>query len=148
MQTSIKRLLGELEEWARGTLSGNVVPDDPDELQQARFERERLLLQMHYWSTKILITRPCLCRTERRIKDESDASARFNSETATDCVNSAHQLTALFLNEPDCRFIYEKAPWWNIVHISRYHHLSVKQLVLTEMYSHAMRGRPASRDGI
>lgn len=99
-------------------MSGQGLPGDP---QKSRTEREQSLLQMHYWSTKILITRPCLCRTERRIKHESNQSAQFNSEMAEICVNSARALTALFPDNPGPSFVYEQAPWWSVVHISEYH---------------------------
>jgi hypothetical protein len=115
-QSKIKELLQELEEWSRDAFGGNASPGGP---QQGQAERERLLLQMHYWSTKILITRPCLCRTERRIKNESDTSAIFNAEMASSCVDSARALTALFPGKPDSSFVYMKAPWWNVVHISK-----------------------------
>lgn len=95
------------------------MPGSPQQFQMAR---EQLLLQMYYWSTKILITRPCLCRTERRIKNESDKSAQFNSDMADTCVNSARALTALFPDKPGPSFIYERAPWWSVVHISEYYH--------------------------
>jgi hypothetical protein len=75
---------------------------------------------MHYWSTRILITRPCLCRIERRIKNESDLSAKFNAEMSTTCVNAAQELMELFPDEPSQEFVYKKAPWWDVVHISEY----------------------------
>jgi hypothetical protein len=78
-----------------------------------------MLLQMNYWSTKILITRPCLCRTERRIKNQSDSSASFNSEMALLCVEATRALTALFPQDPDPKFVYLKTPWWNVVHVSK-----------------------------
>ena len=115
MQARIKSYLINLEDWAKGALAGYTMPGSP---QQSGIEREQLLLRTQYWSTKILITRPCLCRTERRIKNESDKSAEFNSEMAEICVNSARSLTALFPDEPSPEFAYQKAPWWNVVHIS------------------------------
>ncbi|XPS68919.1 hypothetical protein M3J09_001199 [Ascochyta lentis] len=114
IQVKIRGLLNDLEDWAAESLSEHLMPGSP---QQSKMEREQLLLRMSYWSTKILITRPCLCRTERRIKNESDKSAHFNSEMAETCINSARALTALFPDEPGSGFIYEKAPWWNVVHI-------------------------------
>lgn len=114
IQGRIHDLLQELEVWSRSALSRNRSPDDATPEQIAR---EHMLLQMQYWSTKILITRPCLCRTERRIANQSDASANFNTEMARTCVASARALTELFPDEPDLKPIYAKAPWWNIVHI-------------------------------
>ncbi|KZM20197.1 DNA binding [Ascochyta rabiei] len=114
IQVKIKGLLSDLEGWAAESLSEHHMQGSP---KQSRIAREQLLLWMSYWSTKILITRPCLCRTERRIKNESGKSAHFNSEMAETCIKSARALTALFPDEPDIDFIYGKAPWWNTVHI-------------------------------
>lgn len=99
-------------------MSEYLAPRSPG---QPGTEREQLLLKMSYWSIKIMITRPCLCRTERRIKDESNRSAHFNSTMARICVDSARALTALFPDMPTLKFAYEKAPWWNVVHISEYY---------------------------
>ncbi|KAJ4992890.1 hypothetical protein SVAN01_01594 [Stagonosporopsis vannaccii] len=114
IQSRIKDLLQELDEWSGRALSGTRSPGDSNSSQN---EREYMLLQMHYWSTKILITRPCLCRTERRIKNQSDDSATFNAGMAKICVASARALTGLLPDKPDPKFVYTKAPWWNIVHI-------------------------------
>ncbi|KAF1925796.1 uncharacterized protein M421DRAFT_231773 [Didymella exigua CBS 183.55] len=115
VQGRIKDLLQDLEEWSSQALSGAKSPSGSQ--QQGEVEREHLLLLMHYWSTKILITRPCLCRTERRIQNESDTSAAFNVQMANICVTSAREMMALFPDEPDLDFVYMKAPWWNVIHI-------------------------------
>lgn len=126
IQGRIKDLLHELEHWSRSYLGGTKFSNDAA-FEQA--EREHTLLQIHYWSTKILITRPCLCRTERRIKNQSDASANFNSEMARVCVASARALTGLFPDKPDPKFVYMKAPWWSVVHISKW-----KQIVIVDFF--------------
>jgi hypothetical protein len=64
-----------------------------------------------------LITRPCLCRIERRIASESSQSANFNTKMAEACVYAARRMTALFPEQPDTSLIYSRGPWWNIVHI-------------------------------
>lgn len=75
---------------------------------------------MYYWSTKIIITRPCLCRTERRIQRESESSVRFNSAMAEACVEAAREVTELFVDEPDPHYIYSMGPWWSIAHTGRF----------------------------
>jgi hypothetical protein len=118
VQTSIKDLLQGLEVWSSRALSGTETRSGSS--RQGEAEREHLLLQMNYWSTKILITRPCLCRTEHRIQNESDTSAAFNVQMAKICVTSARELVALFPGEPDLDFVYTKAPWWTVIHLSEY----------------------------
>lgn len=139
IQVKIKDLLQELEDWSSHALKGFASPGGNS---RGHVEREYTLLQMHYWSTKLLITRPCLCRTERRIKNQSDTSAGFNSEMAGICVDFARALTAMFPQKPDFNFVYMEAPWWNIVHISKSASLmtwyNLMRLDLTFCFSHAM----------
>lgn len=120
IQKSIKELLEGLELWSSRALSGAKTSSGSQ--QHNEVEREHLLLQMHYWSTKILITRPCLCRTERRIQNESDVSAAFNVQMASVCVTSSRALVSLFPEEPDLDFVYAKAPWWSVIHMCKYQH--------------------------
>jgi len=65
----------------------------------------------------MLITRPCLCRIERRIHNESNTSADFNTKAAKACVEAALELTKLFPDQPDLEFMYTKGPWWSTIHL-------------------------------
>lgn len=114
-------MLDSLGGWAKDSLPEQFMHGSPQQspIEREPIEREQLLLRVHYWSTKILITRPCLCRTERRIKNESDKSAQFNAKMSEVCVDSARALTALFPDNPNSDFVYKTAPWWSIVHISK-----------------------------
>ncbi|KAF1945611.1 hypothetical protein EJ02DRAFT_451329 [Clathrospora elynae] len=115
VQNKITELLNELEEWSKTALSGNVRPSTGSHLPH--LDRERFLLKIYYWSTRILITRPCLCRIERRISSESDRSVNFNAKTAEICVEAAREMSKLFPDQPDTYFIYSQGPWWDVVHI-------------------------------
>lgn len=64
----------------------------------------------------MLITQPCLCRTEARIPNQSDESAKIDSNTAKICVQSATSLTGLLPAIPDLIFIYQEGPWWSLTH--------------------------------
>jgi len=116
VQHSIPTLLQELDDWKQGVLPGEdrvrilPSPDTP---------RETLLLRFYYFSTKILILRPCLCRSERKVKDPNDASAaRFDQKMAETCVEAAIGMAGLLSVEPNPRMLYENGPWWSIVHLS------------------------------
>jgi len=105
----------ELERWATVALPDNNTEHKARILSFGQ-QRDRLLLRFHYYSTKILITRPCLCRLERRIKGQSSKSANFNQNTAEACVQAAKGLTTLLPEQPDAEYIYRTGPWWAIVH--------------------------------
>ncbi|KAH7551505.1 hypothetical protein BM1_09821 [Bipolaris maydis] len=116
VQTRITELLNELDDWANIALPSDDLYAS-SWAQQPDVDRERYLLRIYYWSTRVLITRPCLCRMERRIESESSRSATFNTKTAELCVQAAEQITSLFPDQPDTTFIYSRGPWWDIVHI-------------------------------
>ncbi|CAN9174537.1 unnamed protein product [Alternaria alternata] len=115
VQGSILGLLNELEEWSEAALLKGRRAAKKEHVMG--IEREQFLLKAEYLSTRILVTRPCLCRIERRIRDESNASAKFNRTSAEACVRAALEMTQLFPDEPDLDFIYSKGPWWAIVHL-------------------------------
>ncbi|KAH7366641.1 fungal-specific transcription factor domain-containing protein [Pyrenochaeta sp. MPI-SDFR-AT-0127] len=115
IQSKISELLNELEDWKMFAL-----PQDSSAQSTHRdfdLEREPFLLRIQYWSTTLLITRPCLCRIERRIPHQSDRSANFNAKAAQACVDAALEVVKLFPDEPDPKFIYSSGPWWTIVHV-------------------------------
>jgi hypothetical protein len=124
IQKVITSLMRELDEWATVALPGGSSSSNLDLTPDA--QRERLLLEFHYNSTKLLITRPCLCRLDRRIRNQSDSSVNFNQQTAETCVQAAHSLTYLFPDQPNPVYIYQKGPWWSIIHYSKYNILISK----------------------
>jgi hypothetical protein len=103
--TIITTLTGELDEWVRDLPSEGFSAVD-----------EQSLLSFHHYSARLLISRPSLCRLERRIKGQSHASAAFNHKTAAACVQSAQSITRLFPDQPTWIFVCQRSPWWCIVH--------------------------------
>lgn len=82
-------------------------------------KRGLILLRFYYSSTKILITRPCLCRVGRKRRGSNPLSTDFDQNTADECVEAALDLTRLLLDEPDPIKLYEEGPWWSIAHHSK-----------------------------
>ncbi|KAF3000779.1 hypothetical protein E8E13_005255 [Curvularia kusanoi] len=81
--------------------------------------REQKTLDILYQSTKILITRPCLCRIERRGPNQIASSDTFIRRAAVICVEAAKSIAALL---PEAMFenlvvLYQAGPWWQMVHI-------------------------------
>jgi hypothetical protein len=110
----ITSLTGELDEWVAAALPGGLSP--VDSVREHDVQHERSLLSFHYYSARLLISRPSLCRLERRVKGQSHASAAFNQKTAEVCVQAAQAITRLFPGQPDWMFICQRSPWWCIVH--------------------------------
>jgi hypothetical protein len=114
VQRDIASLTEELKNWASSTPLEEIPSETP--AIDSVVQREQLLLAFHYHSTRLLISRPCLCRLERRIKGQSNTSAAFNNKTAEVCVQAAQAITRLLPDQPDTTFVYHTGPWWCIVH--------------------------------
>lgn len=110
-------MLTELEEWSQIVSIKNTMEGPGNDSMP--LDREQFLLQTDYWSTKMLITRPCLCRIEGRIRNESNESQTFNAKVAQQCVEAALKMADLFPSTPDVHFIYSNGPWWALVHFSK-----------------------------
>ena len=124
IQQIIPSLLNQVDDWALSSL--------PEELSSAvsdahtkttrpfldqTFAREQLLLAFYYQSTRILITRPCICRIDERIKDQSSQSVDFCKKTAEACVKAAQDLVNLLPDDPDPSYIYGLSPVGNLGHM-------------------------------
>ncbi|KAI9778270.1 MAG: hypothetical protein M1839_008294 [Geoglossum umbratile] len=80
------------------------------------FLRPRVCLGFLYNSTKTIINRPCLCRTERQIPNESDRSKQFSRLAANACVDAARSSLSFIPNEPNAVGLYSISPWWCVLH--------------------------------
>lgn len=85
-------------------------------MPESGFHRERLILGLYFYSTRILINRPCLCRLERRIKNQTSTSDTFNKRSAQACMQAAIAMTALLPDILDPIYLYKTGPWWSIIH--------------------------------
>jgi hypothetical protein len=84
-----------------------------------RYRREQNTLDILYRSTKILITRPCLCRLDRRISNQTASSNDFNHRAALICVGAAKSIASLLPDAVASNLItlYQAGPWWQMVHV-------------------------------
>ncbi|KAK7177687.1 hypothetical protein PSPO01_16265 [Paraphaeosphaeria sporulosa] len=113
VQQTISALCNELEAWS-ASLPYGLDFTRPN--ANADFRRERLILNMQYIECKLLITRPCLCRLDSRITNQTKASDNFNKKTALVCVKAAKALTDLLPDLVDSVVLYQTGPWWALVH--------------------------------
>jgi hypothetical protein len=116
-QGEIAALQTKLDQWAREALPYELF--DLSNATDPNQPRERLLLYLYYQSVKICVTRPCLCRLDKRIDGQSDESARFNEKTADACIQAALDLVACLPEPTTPRWLYEKGCWWSSVHIRK-----------------------------
>ena len=113
VQQAITGLCEQLEAWLVSLPFGL---DFSQPSPSTSLQRERLMLQMQYMGTKILITRPCLCRLDRRMPNQSKSSDHFNKHAAQICVDAAVAVAGLLPGEVDTAYLYKSGPWWSTVH--------------------------------
>lgn len=76
---------------------------------------QRMGLAFLFYSTKIGITRPCLCRLDQSSSEE-DKTYEFCNKTAAECVEAACHMLTLFPDTPDAVLLYRMSPWWCTLH--------------------------------
>ncbi|KAK7178258.1 fungal specific transcription factor domain-containing protein [Paraphaeosphaeria sporulosa] len=116
VQGSIARLAENLDAWL------DSLPTNLDHFKDnARYhtmQQEQNILKTYYYSTKILICRPCLCRLGRRIPLQTQSSVNFNHQIAAECVAAAKSIAACLPDDMAVwgKEIYNLFPWWSVVH--------------------------------
>ena len=113
VQSTIAALNSKLEEW-RAELPN--VFDFTKRKRDQQFVRQRMNLGFSYYSTLVIINRPCLCRVDRKIANQSGKAHDFNRETAMKCVHAPRDMLEMLPQEPNAIGLYKVAPWWCLVH--------------------------------
>ncbi|PWW71870.1 hypothetical protein C7212DRAFT_355049 [Tuber magnatum] len=78
--------------------------------------RQRMALAFQYQYIRIIINRPCLCRLDYRIPNESKRSRGFNRSAAAACIGAAREMIALLPDEPNPIGLMSRSPWWCLLH--------------------------------
>ena len=76
----------------------------------------RIALLVLFHSTSTIINRPCLCRIDERMGDQSSTSKNRNHGFANNCVESARHILDLILNEPESTTLHQGVTWWMLLH--------------------------------
>lgn len=79
------------------------------------FIEARLSLGFFYYSTRMILHRPCLCRLDRKLPGQSVKSQEFNRAAATACVTSAQEQLALITDIPNAVAFLKVGPWTSIL---------------------------------
>lgn len=113
IQTVISALNADLESWSRDL---PPIFDFKRKLRDQEFMDFRWSLGFFYYSTRMKINRPCLCRLDKKLPAQSDRSREFNRDAACRCVEAALEMLALIPDEPNAVGLNRIGPWWNILH--------------------------------
>ncbi|RMZ74495.1 fungal specific transcription factor domain-containing [Pyrenophora seminiperda CCB06] len=113
IQQTIVSLVGDLDKWAVDCIPQFYQePWNPTPGQQ----REVFMLKLQYYRLKILTTRPSLRRIERCYEAGNDEFNSLDQSVADMCIQAAQDVASLLAAEPNPTSLYEKGPWWCIVH--------------------------------
>lgn len=99
------------------------------------FERQISSLAFRYYSTKLIITQPCLRHASRQ--DGTPSLGNFCDMMTDQCVDIATQMLALLPEPPDTSWLYHIAPWWCVLHYL----MQAMTVLLTELF---LRARPGT----
>ena len=113
VQSTIATLNLKIEKW-RAELPN--VFDFTKKQRDQQFVRQRMSLGFSYYSILTIINRPCLCRIDRKIPDQSGKARDFNRDAAMKCVHAARDMLEMLPQEPNAVGLYKVAPWWCLVH--------------------------------
>ncbi|KAH3510095.1 hypothetical protein KXW24_002755 [Aspergillus fumigatus] len=80
------------------------------------FERQRWSLAFRFYSSKITISRPSLCRADRPRPGQVQSSPLDPTTNAKICVDSACDILDLLPDTPDVLWLVQLSPWWSIIH--------------------------------
>lgn len=113
IQRRIRKLDEQLSHWT-ATLPDFLEPKTHSHDPQTEPFRIALAIMSH--STRVLINRPCLCRIDRRIANQSEESVRKNREAANKCVSSAQMVITYLPSKHDPRLLRWSPIWWMLLH--------------------------------
>ncbi|KAL4762595.1 Zn(II)2Cys6 transcription factor [Aspergillus foveolatus] len=79
--------------------------------------RERTGLALAYYSSQVVLTRPCLTYPEMQMGTNAQTSrSRFGDDTAKSCVHFALALVSVLPDQPDMKWISKVTSWWCLLH--------------------------------
>ncbi|KAL9636010.1 MAG: hypothetical protein Q9204_002410 [Flavoplaca sp. TL-2023a] len=124
LQATIRELDQKACDW--NTSLSRPFGTDPS-CQTPEQDSARVAIGMFFYSVRILVNRPCLCRLDRRIEHQSESSGLINAAAADRCVNSARSILGLLDDNPSPAIIYHGPFWW-----MGFHHLKRATTVLIQ----------------
>lgn len=113
VQQTMVALVGDLDKWVVDCVPHLHSENSAMDYNQ---QRDNSLLKFQYYRVKILMTRPSLRRIERSTESGSGEFTSLDQSMAEACIQAASDVVALLGTVPDIATLYEKGPWWTIVH--------------------------------
>ncbi|RDW64372.1 Zn(II)2Cys6 transcription factor [Aspergillus mulundensis] len=117
-QSEIPFYQSRLQSWLSNLRPPFAFADpENNELNISRDSRVQVTLALSFYSSQIILSRPCLTRPG--MKEGTNIRfprSRFGNDTARTCVHSAISLITILPDEPDMTWMLKTTPWWTILH--------------------------------
>ncbi|KAL4808586.1 fungal-specific transcription factor domain-containing protein [Aspergillus unguis] len=116
-QSSIPQSQEKLKTWVSNLQAPFAFTDGKGQLSVSRDNSAQVSLAMAYYSSQIILSRPCLTRPD--IEEGTNIRfprSRFGNDTADTCVHSGLSLIAVLPDEPSTEWCLKMTPWWCILH--------------------------------
>lgn len=105
-----------MDRWVSGLHGSMAFEDDQGNLFSGNMSRYQVSLALHYYSSRIVLNRPCLMGpTMDRKCGIFLAQPQFGNDITSACRASLSLLSVL-PDQPDARWPYDISPWWTVVH--------------------------------
>ncbi|KAL1986440.1 hypothetical protein VTN96DRAFT_6360 [Rasamsonia emersonii] len=117
VQQVISVLNAKLDRWHL-SLPVNLRLSAGQSDRSSQAQRERSYLAFRFYSTRILINWPCLCKTRNinPVTFQSESSRSFNAEAVEQCRKAARDLLKLLPDDGTVPDVYDSTPWWCVLH--------------------------------
>ncbi|KAL4934205.1 fungal specific transcription factor domain-containing protein [Aspergillus undulatus] len=113
----------KLETWLSGLQKPFACTTDNYSLGKKKIMasncREQVSLSLAYYSSQIILSRPCLTRTNKAGINSKAPRSRFEDDVAKTRVHFALTLISVLPNEPNIEWIFKMTPWWCILYFIR-----------------------------
>ena len=117
VERAIKLYAQRLDRWLTTIHGQYAFVDKSGKLLRSISSREQVGLALYFYSTRILLNRPCLSRPGVGERGGIRFSrSRFGNDTAVICIQSALSLLDVFPDEPSQDWFYKISPWWTTLH--------------------------------
>lgn len=117
VERAIKLYAQKLDRWLTTIHDQYAFVDESGGPLRSISSREQAGLALYFYSTRILLHRPCLSRPGFRERSGIRfPRSRFGNDTAVICIRSALSLLDVFPDEPSEDWFYKISPWWTTLH--------------------------------
>lgn len=118
IQMRIFELDEKLVQWASMLLpQGFDVLNPYHQKWQPTKDPFQIAMGMLFNTIRSIVHRPCLCRIERSVPNQSHAFQEASYNSAKKCVQSARAILAFLPDKPDLQLFYLSPLWWILHHL-------------------------------